>query len=598
MAISDFLKTARTAHFFRIKTGFSAADTIEKARVELGATHAQQPVLNDAVAVAGGTAAASLAVFLVTGEPGFLDGSTVKEHRGAFMMTVEFDGYLAVFRRGIGALEAALPVDELEAIPYAVLTRIYCTNTVAVERLRLNAMSLSSYTIRRRTLEADDLTGSLSPLQSGRAIPSAMTFRQGTRGFSVLPGTSRFAEQHAPSTFVELAEWAAGVINEITADHGVSQFLDRFPTPIALCDLPNNVQPTSVLLDLGSLQKGLADGTLEVVVDDPGGGPVLPADHAALDLTILRGRFFLFDLVPDAAGKLWFGGVDRAFGAHVKKNKNSFTVGAHPLAFLQVRDVTSGKCRSMTAFLSDEQDFTVAFDDPAYIYHGRGLFRDDGLFANPAGLISVLDPLAALQHCTSEKGSLGKAGKRFPPTSVFGVVESKLSTGADFVLLDDLGDEWADHIAVTASATSRRIEFIHSKHGDVSLSATAFHDVVGQALKNLGRLFPRDAEIQAKLPSWRAAWNLNKASLPRIRRGATADAAAVALRAVAADPAATRAVTICVSFLSKSALEAQIQSIQAGAAAPAHVVQLVWILAAFVDAVREAGAIPRVVCQP
>jgi len=89
---------------------------------------------------------------------------------------------------------------------------------------------------------------------------------------------------------------------------------------------------------------------------------------------------------------------------------------------------------------------------------------------------------------TSEKGRFARAQTEFEEGSAFRVVVDHIAHDVDVLLCDDLGDEWADFIAVNTESNPPTISFYHAKHGEVSLSASAFHDSVGQAIKNLGRM--------------------------------------------------------------------------------------------------------------
>jgi hypothetical protein len=72
----------------------------------------------------------------------------------------------------------------------------------------------------------------------------------------------------------------------------------------------------------------------------------------------------------------------------------------------------------------------------------------------------------------------------------------------DVLLCDDLGYEWADFIAVNSVSSPPTVSFYHAKHGEESLSASAFQDSVGQAIKNLGRMTLPAGEMQGKYPGW------------------------------------------------------------------------------------------------
>lgn len=78
---------------------------------------------------------------------------------------------------------------------------------------------------------------------------------------------------------------------------------------------------------------------------------------------------------------------------------------------------------------------------------------------------------------------------------MFHVVENEIYQDADYLVCDDLGNEWADHIAIKDDT----ISFIHSKCKDkAGLSASAFQEIVGQATKNIGNLDPSDKELDNK----------------------------------------------------------------------------------------------------
>lgn len=96
-----------------------------------------------------------------------------------------------------------------------------------------------------------------------------------------------------------------------------------------------------------------------------------------------------------------------------------------------------------------------------------------------------------------------------------------MSHDADVLLCDDLGDEWADFIGISTVTHPEMVSFYHAKHGARSLSAAAFHDSVGQAIKNLGRMTLPSEAMEAKYASWDAPYRGAGAitGIPRIIRG-------------------------------------------------------------------------------
>ena len=84
------------------------------------------------------------------------------------------------------------------------------------------------------------------------------------------------------------------------------------------------------------------------------------------------------------------------------------------------------------------------------------------------------------------------------------------------LICDDLGTESADFVA--ASFSKRQLALIHAKEGGgKKISASAFHDVVAQAMKNLVYL-TRSSEVPAGVGTWWRAAKWNKTSVPRLYR--------------------------------------------------------------------------------
>ncbi len=99
--------------------------------------------------------------------------------------------------------------------------------------------------------------------------------------------------------------------------------------------------------------------------------------------------------------------------------------------------------------------------------------------------------------------------------SVFGVLVSYLDKEKefDYYVCDDLNTEMADFIAINEK--SNKIALIHCKYSDSQLSASTFHEVTGQVLKNLEYLSAVDVETNNKyidkhIESWNHNWGNSK----------------------------------------------------------------------------------------
>ena len=170
----------------------------------------------------------------------------------------------------------------------------------------------------------------------------------------------------------------------------------------------------------------------------------------------------------------------------------------------------------------------------------------------------------------------------------------------DVLVCDDLGDEWADFIGVATTSSPVTVSFYHAKHGAPSLSASAFHDAVGQGVKNLGRVGLGGERMPAKHDGWDAVY-ANAGVITDIRkrvRGGTRDEVADSIAEATAAPDVQRRVLIVTSSLSRAAVEAAFLDAQAGNPPRPNFVQLYWLLAGFFSSCAEIGAVGFVVCRP
>ncbi len=133
----------------------------------------------------------------------------------------------------------------------------------------------------------------------------------------------------------------------------------------------------------------------------------------------------------------------------------------------------------------------------------RKLFKDNKLLGNIDNFLKIFIPAPQLENVNIEKGTLTTNSINFATGSVFNFVENTFLNDSDYLVCDDLGKEWADHISISRP----KIKFIHSKYKNANFSASAFKDIVSQVLKNLGNLMPQDFQLASKQNFWNSSYN-------------------------------------------------------------------------------------------
>ena len=248
--------------------------------------------------------------------------------------------------------------------------------------------------------------------------------------------------------------------------------------------------------------------------------------------------------------------------------------------------VAGRRRRTLTGFLNHEQAFRVITGDGAVYARGtyyrarRPLWGPSSATAGIA-LETVLEPDPRLLKIISEKGSAGSATSAgWAKDSLFGYVDELAGLlgglSVELLICDDLGNELADFIVVTSAPS---VILIHAKHANGQLSASAFHDVCGQATKNLGLLAPQSGDPPKDVSIWGRAWKHKTYGTvnSRLRRGSTltANGAWKTLSAALRNPSAAREVWLLMGGgLSHKSFQAERK--KAAPSAPA--IQLFYLL--------------------
>jgi hypothetical protein len=182
--------------------------------------------------------------------------------------------------------------------------------------------------------------------------------------------------------------------------------------------------------------------------------------------------------------------------------------------------------RSLADFLNRKQEIILmALQGGEIVYQDRTFYKVEYEYAEKVLLDLIVRPKNA-PTCSSEKGNRKQvlALKKSKATSfqagtIFkAIAEAKIDLPFqdELLICDDLGTECADFIAVNFKGN--QMALIHAKKGSGSaVSASDFHDVVSQAMKNLVYL-TRNSEIPAGVKTWTVDAKWNRTGIPKLWR--------------------------------------------------------------------------------
>lgn len=487
--------------------------------------------------------------------------------------------------------------DATSLIEPAELERVFAGGQSRMAQVSLLNSDLGVYSVRRRTVSANSLS-ELAPSLADYAhfcstaegvvrSPSGEVSRRYV-GFT----RSRIAQRNGGRLdFEDFVAWTEAVGQIILNGNASSDTLfDRYAEHVRP---PLTVVPKHILFDIDDLESSFElVGTDGVVTSD------LIWDDRCSEVT--NGQFEI-----EIAGRQFKGVLTYS------PQKARFELTSADLQRVIERDSVHRR-RNLVARLNLDQSFRVVTDDGLIYAHKRFYKPRLPLWGRSrTGSIDVsrvLVTCAALKSSQSEKGSIGSAtGRGWEKGSVFELIDRTGKSGllaldgfqADVLICDDEGNELADFIALQRKPI--RVAFVHAKcaYGSGTKSASVFHDLCSQAVKNLGPLTPQwDADLK-NVAVWNRKWKGSKKEgfvENRIRRGdATAATVWDEVRESVRNPAASREVWLVMGAgLSKVSFEAE----KARAKPPGYVIQLIYLLQGTWSAVSGIGATMKVFCAP
>jgi hypothetical protein len=318
----------------------------------------------------------------------------------------------------------------------------------------------------------------------------------------------------APSEFIN---WADGVAQILDSAASPSELFKRYmPT----CDPPEPLVPRSICVDLLRLNPDL------ILSDDRECSLKMTSANITETEGVQKNDSYTcaFDIATnDESPK-----EPIVFRVKFERDKSRFLFSKEKGPAVQVRlpgdDVA--KTKSLGEFLTQNQDtLLIGFANGEVVYQGGYFYRIDYSYAEQA-LIGLIARVDTANTYGTEKGTeeqinraKSKKGKVFPTGSIFRALADRvvpLPFKDEILICDDLGSECADFVA--ASPSESQLSLIHAKAGSGSgISASAFHEIVAQAMKNLTFL-TRNAGEPKGASSWSRRHRWNNTGVSRIQR--------------------------------------------------------------------------------
>lgn len=560
-------------------------------------------------------------VFKIQTEPSFITDSRLLETKYGYCTIVKYKEYILINSKFCSLNKEVIKIIGTE-LPFEEFTKYFTKDTAEFEKITLSNSSIMSG-IRSRIIEGQKLQENFRPIYSSKHVLKAFRVLQDGVVFSQSPSTSKLNYRNGKLKVEEYINWCKTIIDSINTNNS-SKYFDNFAKPVDISKMKELV-PTIIFIDLNFLKdyEDLRFITRQEQVEIESCF-IFKYYNGLFNLQNLSNDKYIIDYNypyvlssrtnlklnknnSSSLQKIKYttnNRIEDAFktskNKQLKINKNKKTITYH-IEDIDVFYKYKNDDKEITLKELIENNSTILFDNSQFFYYKKTLFQDSKL--QDSGFLRYFHAENNMINAKSEKGIFNQNSVNFSDDSIFDILEKRLR-GLEYtdIICDDLGNERADYIAFDEN----RLGFFHAKYKQVDSdrgkkSASALHDVVSQALKNL--VFLDNIENINLEQTYQHKWlekyknNNIQTQINRIRESANSSNSIVErIKETNRQINVQKYMVLVVNFISKSEISDYIQNPSTNT--NTQIQQIVWLLSSFISTCQEMNIIPQIICKP
>ena len=578
----DHLRIKLNGTFFRTSSDITDKHIEKIVKAARANEDEDYDVLLDVKRRTSGTVKVSAIVFYSKREAYFTPDHDIYDTIASYLVIIEVSPReFTVFKKSCATLNPILDKD-FEIADYGDLLNTFDDSRSLIQKLSTREMSVSDKGLRARSYEAPDLKGHMSPHATGRSIPRFTQVRTRSDVRSLSLNTGRINQLTDRVSVAQAAEWASQIFSLMSKPRVNKSFFSSFARRVSLEEVLKTARPASILFERSAIEEHMSADNIELWYARNGKYQKLRPISLKRFLSTLDVAFEINNdrrLVGTRSGTL-------------RVNKKTLSPSSAALKRLKIKGPKD--YITLQSWITDHGYFMVSFDKPDFVYIKKNCFENRAGKAEVNAILKCLEPNRIISKTISEKGSVNPLSTAFEDSSLFSKVEH-IHRNDSYLFCDDLGNEWADHIAINLKTAC--ITFIHSKHAKKSSnSASALHEVIGQAIKNLGSMHFNSATFSAKV-NHKFNRKYSGSKIERTRRGDYRNAN-YEIKSLLADPRLHRKCIVACSSLSKKEVQKEFDRLKKGLAVKGNITQLFWIISSFIHSCQGSACYPAIYCKP
>ncbi|NQX38832.1 hypothetical protein HQN84_08220 [Pedobacter steynii] len=516
-----------------------------------------------------------------------------EEVKLAYLFLIDFGNYLIITKKNISGLRSIMQT--VESIPYEVISGVLFTTKSLLEKLSMDNLDTSSTAMKARIVVSESLKDSFNYVGANTYMLNFLRLNNENDRFTISLNTSRIAKSGEKTSIIKLVDWTSHLISLIENFIEKETPLDLFAKPYEYSKERDNLTPISLTILFTRLLDEIENGTIE-------GAQYKYKDYLPRKININKlitklSQFLKLNLGEDNYTYLVVNPENPIYkDLKVKLGEKSIRIYSNRLRNLDLLR-NNDTSISFMDFTNNRSTFFINFDQCDYTYANRKLFKDSMLLGSIEQFLSIFIDEGSVNGITTEKGNLSKSSKFFNKNSAFNYVEERFKN-SDFIVLDDLGGEWADHIIIKDS----EISLVHSKTNNSKFSATAFTEIIGQAQKNMHVFNLPNTQINRKKTFWNSYYKKDKivSKIPRLRTGSSVEDFIERFETIRVMPNHKKSVYLMVNFISKKLLETNLNKLKLDLdfAQRKEAIQILWQISSLIASCREHNASVYIICKP
>jgi hypothetical protein len=530
----------------------------------------------------------SFCVFKIEKRPAFLLSGSELDIIHHYAVIIEHKDFLAIIKSGAHDFYKVI-ASNLKLVDIQVLQNAFVQTNSMIEKAVTQSINPREGVVKKTTYEDKDLSKSMTTYGASEKVVKNFRLKNDKRRVTGIANKSRLNLLGEKGSIEAICNLVSFVFERFNDYKPSENFFSNFATLLNLDDYAGKVTPKDLLLlTTDIIGEAEEEDTLPKLYYSYNGEKRYAKKNL---LEILENYADMIEITEEIEKKerkyYLKKSLDKTLQLVIRDSRFKFASGKFKNLFLEFEKDNVIKLQD---YINNRQCFILTFDQSDIRYTDGQLCLDSKLLGKISSFLQIFKTNKELASIKSEKGSTKSSSTKFDDSSLFGFTEKIYANKVNHFILDDMGFESADYIGVD---TNKKIQLFHCKSSIKGLSASAFQDVVGQALKNLSFFF-HTTEVDKKSALWLR--NYKKTKIPRLRHG-NKKTFISELKTTLAAANFDREVYLVVNYISYKQLKEELEKLRDKKKANRQTNQILWLLSSLQVSCAEKNVKVFIVCK-